>query len=163
MTEDEVKAALTDLDALTLTMWAEAAGDTAEGRSSVEERIAVGCVIRNRVQKPERYGDSYRAVCLARKQFSCWNHGTDANHVRLMALAEALIAGQPVSLVVQETRALARLIMTGVLLDRVSGAVSYYAPKAMLPKGAKPKWIFKNGTEVQPVAVVGTQRFYANV
>jgi len=163
MTEDQIKAALTDLDALTLTMWAEAAGDTVEGMSSVEERIAVGCVIRNRVKLPDRYGDSYREVCLRRRQFSCWNQGSDANHVRLMALAAVLLAGQPVSAVVLETRALARLIITGVLLDRVNGATSYYAPKAMKPKGSKPKWIFRDGTEVSPVAIVGTQRFYAAV
>ena len=39
---------------------------------SVETMLAVGWVIRNRLQA-KRYGDTYKDVVLQRKQFSCWN------------------------------------------------------------------------------------------
>ena len=167
MTEQETKGALTDEQALALTMLAEAAGDHAEGGSSVEERLAVGCVVRNRVQAVRRWATTFRGVCLERKQFSCWNPGTDANHVRLMALAGRVLAGMadddPIW---TETLYLARGVIAGAILDRIGGATSYYAPKAMKPAGAKPAWVFlngKNGPEHRPTAVVGSQVFYRGV
>lgn len=165
--ETAIQAALDDEQAAALTMFAEAAGDNAEGGSSVEERLAVGAVIRNRVQTKGRWGKTFRAVCLARLQFSCWNYGTDANHVRLMALAGRIVAGLPADdPILAETVYLARGIVSGAILDRTGGATSYYAPKAMKPAGAKPAWVFlngKNGPEHRPTAVIGSQVFYRNV
>lgn len=168
--EAAITAALSEEDALALTMFAEAAGDQAEGGSSVEERVAVGCVIRNRVHTKNRWGKTFRAVCLARKQFSCWNPGTDANHVRLMLLAgrvAGIVAGPAVDdPIFLETVYLALGIIDGTILDRTGGATSYYAPKAMKPAGAKPAWVFLNGRdgpEHRPTAVIGSQVFYRNV
>lgn len=166
--EAAITAALDDEQATALTMVAEAAGDNAEGASSVEERLAVGTVIRNRVQASgRRWAKTFRGVCLARSQFSCWNPGTDPNHVRLMALAGRLVAGlasdDPIY---AETVYLARGIIGGVILDRTGGATHYYAPAAMNPAGSKPFWVYlngKNGPEHRPTAVIGSQVFYRNV
>lgn len=165
--EATIKAALTDEQALALTMLAEAGGDWREGGSSVEERLAVGFVVRNRVKTPRRWGKTFRDVCLARLQFSCWNPGPDANHVRLMALAERIVLGftNPDPLLA-ETVYLAAGVISGVFLDRTNGATSYYAPKAMVPAGSKPAWVYlngKSGPEHLPAAVIGSQIFYKGV
>lgn len=163
--EARIKEALSDRLALALTMIAEAAGDWREGGSSVEERIAVGTAVRNRVQA-RRYPKTFRGVCLQAKQFSCWNPGTDANHVRLMATADFLIRGGTPDPISAETLYLADGIISGTILDRTNGATSYYAPAAMRPPGSKPFWVYLNGRsgpEHPPAAVIGSQVFYRNV
>lgn len=163
MIEAEIKAALTDVQALGCTLVAEAGGDWREGHSSVEERLAVGCTIRNRVRAASRR-KTYRDVVLAPLQFSCWNPGPDANHQRLMQLAAKLVAGEPVTdPLVIESLWLAEGIIQHLVQDRVGGANHYYAPKAMKPAGAKPFWVFLNGHDgpEHPVAAaVGDQLFY---
>lgn len=165
--EAAVKAALSDEQALALTMDAEAGGDWAEGGSSVEERIAVGCTVRNRVLTRTRWPKTFRGVCLARLQYSCWNPGPDTNHVRLMVRAETLIVtGPDLDPISTETVYLARGIISGAILDRTGGATSYYAPRAMKPAGAKPYWVYlngKHGAEHPPSAVIGSQVFYKGV
>jgi hypothetical protein len=171
MTEREIIDQLTDLTALAATMIAEGGGDAVEGNSSVEERIAVGCVVRNRLRTPGRFGDTFKAVCLKNNgrtwQFDCWRPGSGPNHDRLIGLAYVLVISQPpMDPLVTETLALADLLIRGVLVDRVNGATSYYAPQAMVPKNAKPFWVFtdKARTIERPAcAIVGSQRFYKDV
>lgn len=163
MTEQGVKDLLTDLQALAFTMHFEAAGDVTQGGSSVEERLAVGCVARNRLYTKNRWGKTYRSVCLGKAQFSCWNPGTDPNHIRLMAWAEAFLDKAPTDPILVETFWLADGIISGRALDRTGGATSYYAPDAMIPKGSKPYWVFKDGVEVAPAAMIGRQVFYKGV
>ena len=82
MTDEQVRAALDDWQALTLTLYGEASAEPIEGK------VAVGCVVRNRVQTPNRYGSTYRAVCHQRAQFSCWwTFGGVPNYRRVMAPA----------------------------------------------------------------------------
>jgi N-acetylmuramoyl-L-alanine amidase len=154
MTDSEIRALLTDDTALALTMWAEARGDSSQGRSSVEERIAVGCVIRNRARAASR---SILAVCLQPWQFSCWNPGDDRNHRALMAMAEALVTHRlledPVMI---ETLYLASGIIGDVIVDRTFGATHYYAPDAMVPPGRVPSWV----PGMEQTAVIGKQVFY---
>lgn len=144
---------LTELQILALTAWAEARGDWREGTSSVEERIAVLCVIRTRAR---RSGRSLTAECLAPKQFSCWNAGTDANHLTLLRAAATLAQGLPPDPLLAETLYLAGGVISGVILDRVNGATHYYAPASMTPPGTVPSWA--RGHE--PTAHVGSQVFY---
>jgi spore germination cell wall hydrolase CwlJ-like protein len=162
VTEPEIEAKLTEAQVLACTMQAEAAGDTDSSGSSVEERIAVGCAIRNRVRSHTYDGNTYHEVCLAREQFSCWTPGSGPNHDRLMATAYLLATNQLIlDLVMKETLALAELIVNGTLMDHVGGATHYYAPKSMVPVGRKPAWVFdKNGNEIASVASVGRQLFY---
>ena len=57
---------MTDLEALTLTLYGEARGEPIEGL------IGVAMVIRNRVRDKYRGAVNYEEVCLAPAQFSCW-------------------------------------------------------------------------------------------
>jgi len=158
-TEQDIRQALSALDVLGLTMHFEAVGDTAEGHSSVEERIAIGCVVRTRVRLGGYGGDSYKGVCLAHGQFSCWEPaGGEANHAALLVLARQLAEQPtgPVPPLYQETRYLASGILQAFLLDRTEGATHYYAPAAMRPPDTVPSWAVGHA----PVAMIGRQRFY---
>lgn len=136
MTEEEVKAALSDFNAFWLTLEAEAGGEPIEGQ------VAVASVIRNRVGK--RFGDSYKAVCLAPKQFSCWNPGDDANHVRLMALARFVIGDHaerttiPDDALRRQLKYLAQGIMNFDLLDSTNGC-DHYLTKTLF-QSTPPAW-----------------------
>lgn len=64
----------TNRDILARTLWGEACGE------DLAEQIAVAWTIRNRVEmdlhkdrKPDWWGEGCAGVCLAKKQFSCWN------------------------------------------------------------------------------------------
>jgi hypothetical protein len=159
VTDVEVKAAMSDRTALALTMYAEARGDKRQGLSSVEERIAVGCVVRNRVRDFARFRAekaTYASVVLAPKQFSCWDvAGGPANHALVMAFAERLVQGLPMrDVLLAETLYLADGIIAGVLLDCTGGATAYFAPKAMVPVGRVPTW-----AEGKTTRAIGDQLF----
>ena len=159
MTETEILERLAPVDVLALTAMGEARGDYAEGGSSVEERIGCLCVIRNRLRTPLRYGDSYAAVCLKRKQFSCWNEN-DPNRAWLLAIAYRIATGQPsMDPLLEETRWLAQGIVTGVLLDTTRNATHYYSPGAMKPKGSMPTW----ARNQVACAVIGGSRYFKGV
>lgn len=168
MTEAAIRAALSGKQILGLTIWAEARGDHAEGASSVEERIAVGCIIRNRAKPGAWWGETIREVCLKPWQFSCWNPGPDQNHAALVLVAEELaqanigIRTRPgLDPLLEESLFLAEGIVDGLILDRTQGCDHYYAPRAMRPAGAVPKWAkWPDGSTVPPTVIVGSQHFY---
>lgn len=66
----------TDLMVVSATVFGEARGEKLEGK------IAVSCVIRNRVHNPGWWGNSWSTVCLKPFQFSSWN-SKDANRDKL--------------------------------------------------------------------------------
>lgn len=159
MTDAELQRALPTRAVIALTMWGEARGDWRQGNSSVEERIAVGCVIRNRLSEWKRFRaaeDSYKAVCLAPKQFSCWMpQGGLENYVSVMAFTRKIVEGIPwTNELLKECLFLADGIISGDILDRTNGATMYYAPDAMIPKGRVPSWA-KN----KPAFPIGDQLF----
>ena len=62
-----------ELDILTGTIFGEARGEPTDGK------VGVGLTIRTRVEHPGWWGRNWREVCLADKQFSCWqDHNKDA-------------------------------------------------------------------------------------
>jgi hypothetical protein len=152
---------------LACTMLGEARGDAADG-SSVEERLAVGCVIRNRLYaKPERFATA-SDVCLAYMQFSCWLP-SDPNRAALIGYAREIHvqAMQPIT---RETLALAELILLGDIIDRTGGATHFYAPRSMRPAGSMPEWTWAdpkpgdtNKYRLMPSARIGSSLFYANI
>ena len=153
MTDAEIQAVLVDRSVLALTLWGEARGEPIEGR------IAVGCVIRNRLAMPHRFraaAATYRAICLAPHQFSCWAPtGGAENYAAVMRLAARMAQGRPLEdLRLDECLWLADGLMSGVVLDRTQGATMYWAPKAMLPPGRVPTWAEGRTTEV-----IGSQVF----
>lgn len=148
---EDVLATLTDQDALTMTALGEARGDGIEGGSSIEERLAVMLVVRNRLSKPARFGSTYKSVCLQPRQFSCWNPD-DPNRVYLLGMDRAA----PLTV---ETRRLAQAVMDGVILDFTRGATHYYSPHSMKPMGAIPAW----AKGVEPCAKVGSSLYFKGV
>jgi N-acetylmuramoyl-L-alanine amidase len=158
MTDTEILERLTSEQALACTMLGEARGDAGDG-SSLEERAAVGCVVRNRLRIPKRFGDTLKAVCLQRKQFSCWNEN-DPNRLHLLAVAYRLVTNQPtMDPLVEETLFLAEGIERGLILDQVKRATHYYSPKSMKPAGRVPVW----AKGAKPVARVGGHLFFRGV
>jgi len=150
MHDSEVKAALRDFHALALTLWGEARGEPIEGK------VFVGSVIRNRVNKPGRFGNTYRAVCLARLQFSCWwKAGGGANYDRVMARARATVGDYADRSVLprdpsfEECCFVAEGIIGGQLLDRSKGA-DHYMTSALF-RSTPPEWA-KGKT---PIVTVG--------
>lgn len=128
---------LGDLLVLSLTIWAEARGERIEGK------VAVGCVVRNRLKHPTRFGVSFVDVCLAPAQFSCWSDAGGAlNNAALVALADALEDGQaPISdPVFRECRFVASGIIGGELRDNTSGS-SHYVTQQLYNSPAAPRWV----------------------
>ncbi len=153
MTADKIKAALTDRMAVALTVFGEARREPLLGQH------AVAWVIRNRLAKPSRFGQSWKGVCLRRAQFSCWYPwGGESNYAAVMAAAERLVNG----LTPAPGSALARAlqvaddVMTGIAPDPTHEATHYYAPLAMAKPGSAPEWA--KGQE--PTAVIHHHRFY---
>jgi N-acetylmuramoyl-L-alanine amidase len=117
------------------TIWGEARGEPFRGK------LAVAWVIRNRVQRPQRFGEGYEGVCLRPKQFSCWNEG-DPNR----ELIERASLFDP-----ELSRALgiAALVQSGDLDDPTGGA-DHYHHIAVTPSWAE---------RMQPTAVIGCHCF----
>lgn len=83
---------LSDTEVVARTLWAEARNQGEAGM------VAVACVIQNRARNPGWWGHDLRSVCLARRQFSCWNASdpqaklirAEAIHDRIYPLALAI-------------------------------------------------------------------------
>ena len=147
MTDDAIKAALTDLHTLALTMYGEARGEEIEGK------VAVGCVVRARVAD-DRWPDTYKDVCLQRWQFSCWNT-IDPNYRTLLNLGESLVL-TPVATtnpVMDECLWVAAGVMSGVCRDRVKA--NHYLTRKLW-ETAPPDW----AKGQSPTAFAGRQAFF---
>lgn len=149
MTEDDIKSVLTDHTALALTLWAEARDQSLDGR------VAVASVIRNRVRRPAWWGTTYRTVCLSPQQFSCWNRGRDPNHLKLIALAERIVSGIPSGdRQYEECAFLADGVIRNILGDATAGS-DHYMTSAL----------FKTNTVAwakgkAPTATIGSHVFF---
>jgi spore germination cell wall hydrolase CwlJ-like protein len=140
-----IKAALSPLQVVAMTVWAEARAEPIEGQ------VAVAAVIRNRLLRPRRFAATWEGVCLAPWQFSCWiPEGGDANYRALMARCAAAQAGtQPWP---AQAIWVAQGIISGVLEARVARADHYYA--TWMPK--PPTW----ARGLASSAEIGAHRFY---
>jgi hypothetical protein len=157
-------AALDDTKVLALTAWAEARRvprNIPSDHSPIEELIAVMVVVRNRRMRYGRWratDPSYKSICLAPEQFSCWTPGSGSNHDALMALVDQLAQFPAVPIVdplVRECLYLASGVIAGVFVDRTNHADSYYAPAAMVPPGRIPA-----GAVGKSLTLIGDQYFY---
>jgi hypothetical protein len=104
---------------------------------------AVACVIRNRADHPDWWGDDIRSVCLKPAQFSCWN-ANDPNLPKLQAVS----ASDPAF---ASALQIAHNAMSGSLADITEGADSYFALHAPMPKWA---------TSDRFVKTIGNHAFY---
>ncbi len=146
MTDAEILQALTEEDVTALTLYGEGRGVDVLGR------VAVGCVIRNRVLTKYR-GATYRAVCLAPRQFSCWNEA-DPNRGVLLDAARGLLAGEDFPApVLRECLWIANGVVSGACLDPTKRSRHYHH------RGVSPAW----ATGHQPVYVALPHVFYNEV
>lgn len=122
------------------------------------------CVVRNRRPRFARWrasSMSYKAICLAPRQFSCWNANSGSNHNALVAIAEKLVTWDgaiPLPDQLRECIYLAQGVIGGAVIDRTGAANSYYAPAAMQPPGRVPE-----GAVNRPTILIGDQVFYSAV
>ena len=140
MTDAEIKAQLKPLEVLALTGYGEARNQGLEGL------VAVLCVPRNRL-KVGQWGDDYKAVCLARWQFSCWEPkgGPDdpkdadelsENYEVVMDAARNLLRGQR-GPVLGECLYLAAGVMSTQIRDVTKGSVYYVTHDLWITKPPK--------------------------
>ena len=156
----DLKKRLNEDQALTFTLYGEARGGT------IEERIAVGCAIRNRVLEHRKaWGDTYTSVCFAHAQFPCWYPwASQENHDHLLGIVTTFLKGGPVPWSSTERALYTECcwitsgILSGFILDRVQGATHYYAP-ALIAEGKAPPWTV--GAEC--VTQVGKHLFFKGV
>lgn len=145
---------LSDVHVLACTLYGEARSEPTEGI------LAVACVIRNRVKtdiksdgKPDWWGEGYRGVCLAPKQFSCWlPEGGEGNHKKLAELVAALKVG-PVN---DHRYKECAWIATGIVNDwgrDITKGADHYHVASMQPR---PAW----AQSVVPIKQVAGHVFY---
>lgn len=101
-----------DTTVIARTLWGEARGQGAEGMQ------AVCNVIQNRAAHPGWWGHDLRSVCLARKQFSCWN--ADSVECKAMRANEIMDTSYPIA------DSIALSAIAGKLPDITEGADHYY-------------------------------------
>lgn len=125
-----------DEEVLARTLYGEARGEKREG---IE---AVAAVIMNRL-KSGRWGKRAASVCLARKQFSCWD---DPNRDKMAAVDStdaAFVLCQEVAL----------LALTDNLADPTHGSL-HYCVESLSPYWAHGK---------VPVCIIGAHAFYVGI
>ena len=121
---------LSDLEILTLTLIGESRGEPIEGQ------VAVGCVIRNRMNKQNK---SYTDICLQSKQFSCWNLD-DPNRAVLEELGERFLLGNKLENPAhRQCLCVARGIIKNEILDNTHGSLNYITLD-LWNSDKKPSW-----------------------
>lgn len=136
---------LTTLDnrwAVALTIYGEARGEPIEGK------IGVGCVIRNRFRSGRGGARSFKEVCFAPAQFSCWNPD-DPNAAFLLARAKSGITNQ----VLDECLWVAGGIISDAILERVGRSEHYHT------RGVAPKW----SVGKTPAFIIGKHLFFEGI
>lgn len=128
-----------DAEILGRTIWAEARGESLEGK------IAVANSVLNRVEKKSWYGNTISKVCLKPYAYSCWLP-SDPNFQKLKSITTA----DPVF---AQCMAVAKDGADGILEDNIEGATHYKVV------GSYAKWA--QGKE--PCIVIGRHEFFNNI
>lgn len=141
----ETKRLLTDTEALVLTVYGEARGESIEGQ------VAVMNVIMNRAKTRHR---TIKEICFEPKQFSCWNF-SDPNFPILKELAEkAINSDLPNEGILSQIKYLAAGVLGNYFRDNTVGA-EYYMTNALFNSDKRPSWALKPHS----VIVIGKHTF----
>ena len=132
---------MTDLEALTLTLWGEARGEPIEGK------LAVAAVIRNRVLRGAPVA-TYVSICTAKAQFSAWTE-----EVAQMKQAAADFESGHLSASLELCEEIARATIAGLLLDPTDGDLNYITRD--LYDHTTPVW-----AKGKPIKQFGNQVFF---
>ena len=133
---------LPDRIVLGVLVWGESRSEPIQGQ------IGVACVVRNRVL---REGHDWIAVCLAPKQFSCFNVD-DVNYPKVLRAASVLMTGELTPELAQALW-IAEGIMKGAVIDLTHGAKNYLT--TALLQSRPPSWAV--GRPI--LAVIGAHSF----
>jgi len=129
---------LTEIALLTLCIWGEARGEGLIGK------IAVGCVVRNRVINNH---SSYKKEILKPYQFSCFNE-SDPNYLKIYYIAKKLegLNSERLEERIKELNKIyyslydcylaASAVMQGIE-DVTKGALYYFSKRSKIPYWAK--------------------------
>lgn len=150
MTDHELIGSLSPEETLALTLYGEARGERIEGR------IAIACVVRNRVDA-KRYGRDAKAVCLAPWQFSCWKPaGGPANYETVIDAVRNRKRGEE-GPILRECVWVAEGVLDRRVQDTTRGA-THYMTRALW-ESKPPKWAIGR----TPVIGIGNHVFFAGV
>lgn len=151
----DLLAALTERQVVALTVYGEARGERVEGK------VAVACVIRNRVNE-NRFGVGFKAVCLAPWQFSCWKReGGAANHDAIMTTARLMAAGKAAGAQLGPRLRECDWIAEGIIGDRlqdITRKATHYITR-QLWETKPPKWAM----DQTPCIGIGAHVFFNGV
>jgi len=125
---------------LAMCIFGEARGECDEGK------LAVGCVVRNRVECEGRYGTGFAGVILKPWQFSSFNANDPNRHKLLEPLKYESAA------VWEACFAAAEAILEEDVEDLTEGAVFYFGPPCCAPP--------KPWGDVVPTVKIGSLNFY---
>lgn len=140
MTPEQFLRSLDEVGLLQCLIWGEARGEPLEGQ------VAVGCVVKNRVQaKPWRKQD-WQGVMLKRKQFSCFN-SDDPN---LMSIVAGYFDDRWKDPIWKTCKWIAHGVIYDFVPDTTDGA-NHYCAISLTPYWAKGQ---------EPVKVIGNHKFY---
>jgi hypothetical protein len=122
---------LTGAQILALTLYGEARGESPEGR------LAVACVVRNRMRERRQTAGQ---VCLARLQFSCWSPAGGAqNYATVMELADRVAAGTVTLPAYTDCLIIAEAVLSDAADDVTHGA-THYMTIGLFDSPACPWW-----------------------
>lgn len=125
-----------NISQLALLVWREARGEPYLGK------VAVAWTVRNRVEHPKWWGDSYSAVMGMKWQYSALAAPGDPQLVKWPRYPDTEFS---------ECLAIADKVIHGTVASPVAGADSYYATSIAAPFWAK---------DAQFVGAVGNHKFY---
>ena len=139
----KLKHQLLGAEIVGLTIFGEARNQSLEGK------VAVGSVIRNRVKQKEDFGEyTFKDVCLAKNQFSCWFE-RGKNYNELERAVDIVIKGSSSQdPVLHECIFIGKGIVEGAFRDNVNGATYYRTIQLMREKPIKSVWSMEIGDHV---------------
>ena len=133
-----------DIDIMARTIYGEARGEYNKVNGGMAALIAVGNVIKNRLEARSWFGRTIPEVCQKPFQFSCWNPG-DLNAEKI---SHPFIT-DPIFGICQKV---AKKIINNELPDITKGANHYYANTM----SQAPKWSYGQ----RPILKLGNHIFY---
>jgi spore germination cell wall hydrolase CwlJ-like protein len=139
--------ALNDTQLMALTMWAEARGESREGR------IGVGSTILERVDHREWDGKTIREVCLWPYQFSCYL-SNDPNYPHLVNISNDFDAALQRFAALRECYDIADGMITG-RIARNTTAMQYLNPQ--VAGETKKKWL---ASGMKSVLIIGRHEWF---
>lgn len=129
MTNKEIEDGLSDHEILFLTIVGEARGEPIEGQ------IAVGNVIMNRVKATRK---SVKHICLAPRQFSCWNDN-DPNRPKLEGIIREILKGSYDFEPYKQIQWVAAGLLEKKIKDNTNGVLNYMT-SALFHSVNRPNW-----------------------